>query len=100
MNYYQNANKRIFRRYRMIRKVIWCLPYVNLNSFTSNIAILISAVYTQMRVRYKNYSCLLDLNIYYRNLCLEEMHERIILERCISYMHKRFKLSDNIKEVL
>lgn len=100
MNYYQNASKIIFRRYRMIRKVIWCLPYVDLNSFTSNITILISAVYTQMRVMYRNHSCLLDLNIYYRNVCIDEMNERIELEKSFSNMHKRFKLGVNIKEVL
>lgn len=39
MNYYQNASKIIFRRYRMIRKVICCLPYVDLNSFKLGINI-------------------------------------------------------------
>ena len=90
MNYYQNASKKIFRRYRMIRKVIWGLPYVNVYSFSSNISILRSAVFSQMNYRYKNNSCLLYLINYYSNMCSEEMCERIELEKYICDMHKRF----------
>ena len=84
----------------MIRKVIWCLPYVNVYSFSSNISILRSAVFSQMNSRYRNNSCLLYLINYYSNMCSEEMYERIELEKCICDMHKRFELDVNAKEIL
>lgn len=81
MNYYQDANKIIFRRYRMIRKIIWSLKYENSIVFSNYITTLTCSVYRHMMSLYGSYSCLFDLNNYYKAMCIDEMNERIKLEK-------------------
>lgn len=100
MSYYQNASKIMYRRYRIVRKTIWTFNYINSASFSSDIILLMASVHYHMRSLYAGYSCLLDLNNYYYKMCINEMHERVDLEKCIADMHKRFKLGVNVKEIL
>lgn len=80
MSYYQNASKIIYRRYRVIRKIIQTFEYTNARSFSNGIVILINAVFYQMNAFYGCYSCLARLNIYYRGKCLEELYVRNDIE--------------------
>lgn len=83
MSFYQIKNKIIYRRYRMIRKIIWSIRFTDCVSFSANIMLLISMISAYTNLIYGNYSQLVALNDFYKCMCLEEMHKRIKLE--ISY---------------
>lgn len=100
MNFYKIKNKLIYRRYRLIRKIIWNSKYIDRESFRSDIMLLINIVNSYTDLLYGHYNCLCRLNNYYTIMCINEMNERIRLEGCIYNMHKRFKLGVSVKEIL
>lgn len=100
MNFYKIKSKLIYHRYRVIRKVIWSIKYISKDSFKSDIMVLINITNSYTDLVYGEYKELYRLNNYYTKLCMKEMYERIILEKAISDMHKRFKLGVKIKEIL
>lgn len=102
MSFYRDKYKIIYRRYRMIRKFIWAIKFIEPTSFRADIMLLINIVDSYTFMIYGEYMWLVALNDYYAELCIREMNERIKLEKCISEMHKRLKLGINlnIKEIL
>lgn len=100
MSFYRDRSKIIYRRYRMIRKFIWTTKFIEPTSFRSDIMLLINIVNYYTYMIYGDYIRLVALNAYYADICIDEMYERIKLEKSISDMHKRFKLGINIKEIL
>lgn len=88
MNFYKIKSKLIYHRYRVIRKVIWNIKYISKNSFRSDIMVLINMTNSYTDLVYGEYKELYRLNNYYTKLCMEEMNERIKLEKTISDMHK------------
>lgn len=91
MSFYRDKSKIIYRRYRMIRKFIWTTKFIEPSSFRANIMLLINIVDSYTFIIYGNFRDLVILNDYYAEICIREMHERIMLEKCISDMYKRFK---------
>lgn len=100
MSFYRDKYKIIYRRYRMIRKFIWTTKFIKPASFRADIMLLINLISSYTFMIYGEYMCLVALNDYYANVCIDEMYERIKIEKSISDMHKRFKLGINIKEIL
>lgn len=100
MSFYRDKSKIIYRKYRMIRKFIWTTKFIEHASFRANIMLLINIVSYYTFMRYGDYKDLVALNKYYTKICIDEMYERIKIEKSISDMHKRFKLGINIKEIL
>lgn len=89
MSFYRVKYKIIYRRYRMIRKFIWTTKFIEPTSFRADIMLLINLISTYTFVIYGAYTRLVDLNDYYADMCIDEMYERIKLEKSISDMHKR-----------
>ena len=83
MSFYQIKNKIIFRRYRMIRKIIWSFRFTDCVSFRANIMLLINLISSYTYMVYGEYESLLNLDEYYATMCIDEMYKRIKLE--ISY---------------
>lgn len=100
MSFYRDKYKIIYRRYRMIRKFIWTTKFIEPTSFRADIMLLINLIASYTHMIYGANMWLVALNDYYENMCIDEMYERIKLEKSISDMHKRFKLGVNIKEIL
>lgn len=100
MNFYKIKSKLIYHRYRVIRKVIWSIVYISEQSFKSDIMTLINITNSYTDLVYGEYKELYRLNNYYTKLCMDEMNERILLQKAISNMHKRFKLGVKIKDIL
>lgn len=100
MSSYRDKYKIIYRRYRMIRKFIWTTKFIKPASFRADIMLLINLISSYTFMIYGEYMWLVALNDYYANVCIDEMYERIKIEKSISDMHKRFKLGINIKEIL
>lgn len=100
MSFYRDKYKIIYRRYRMIRKFIWTTKFIKPASFRADIMLLINLISSYTFMIYGEYMWLVALNDYYVNVCIDEMYERIKIEKSISDMHKRFKLGINIKEIL
>ena len=80
MSFYQIKNKIIFRKYRMIRKIIWTINITDCVSFKANIMLLISMISAYTYMVSGNYSQLVALNDFYECMCLEEMDKRLMLE--------------------
>lgn len=100
MSFYQDKSKIIYRRYRMVRKFIWTTKFIEPTSFRADIMLLINMIASYTFMIYGEYMWLVTLNDYYANMCIDEMYERIKIEKSISDMHKRFKLGVNTKEIL
>lgn len=100
MSFYRDKYKIIYHRYRMIRKFIWTTKFIKPASFRADIMLLINLISSYTFMIYGEYMWLVALNDYYANVCIDEMYERIKIEKSISDMHKRFKLGINIKEIL
>lgn len=100
MSFYRDKYKIIYRRYRMIRKFIWTTKFIKPASFRADIMLLINLISSYTFMIYGEYMWLVALNDYYANVCIDEMYERIKIEKSISDMHRRFKLGINIKEIL
>lgn len=58
--------------------------------------LLINLISSYTFMIYGEYMWLVALNDYYANVCIDEMYERIKIEKSISDMHKRFKLGINV----
>lgn len=80
MSFYQDKNKIIYHRYRMIIKIIWSFRYINSVSFRANILLLINLIYSYTFMVYGEHGCLVDLNDYYSEMCIDEMYKRLKLE--------------------
>lgn len=100
MSFYRDKYKIIYRRYRMIRKFIWLSKFIEPTSFRANTMLLINITSSYTYMIYGEYMWLVALNDYYTQMCIDEIYERIKIEKSISDMHKRFKLGINIKEIL
>lgn len=96
MSFYRDKYKIIYRRYRMIRKFIWTTKFIKPASFRADIMLLINLISSYTFMIYGEYMWLVALNDYYANVCIDEMYERIKIEKSISDMHKRFKLGINV----
>lgn len=90
MSYCRNANKLIYRKYRIIRRIIWSIPFINSTGYRKSMMSIIDSLYYHTKSLYLFYACLVNVNNYYRTMCIEEMHERIRLNKVINDMHKRF----------
>lgn len=91
MSFYRDKSKIIYRRYRMIRKFIWTTRFIEHTSFRANIMLLINIVSNYTFIIYGEYEELVALNKYYAQICIDEMYERIKIEKSISDMYKRFR---------
>ena len=80
MNFYRVKSKIIYRRYRLIKRIIWSYKYTDSINFKANIMLLISMISGYTYMVYDNYSQLVALNDFYRCMCLTEMHKRLMLE--------------------
>ena len=80
MSFYQTKNKIIYRRYRMIRRIIWSFKFTDCVSFRANIMLLINLISSYTHMVYGEYDCLLNLDEYYVTMCIDEMYKRIKLE--------------------
>ena len=80
MSFYRDKSKIIYRRYRMIRQIIWSFKYVDNVSFRANIMLLINIISSYTYMVYGEYGYLLLLDDYYSNMCIKEMCKRIRLE--------------------
>jgi len=80
MNFYKIKNKIIYRKYRMVKKIIWNIRYSGMKSFKSDIMTLINTVNSYNYLMYGEYNCLYELNTYYAEMCIEEMDKRLKVE--------------------
>lgn len=76
MSYCRTANKLIYRKYRIIRRIIRNVPFTSSTGYRKAMLSIIDSVYYHMESLYSS-TCLVNVNNYYRNMCFEEMHERI-----------------------
>lgn len=83
MSFYQDKSKIIYRRYRMIRKFIWTTKFIEPTSFRADIMLLINTISSYTFMIYGAYMWLVDLNDYYTQMCIDEMYERIKIEKSI-----------------
>lgn len=95
MSFYQDKNKIIYRRYRLIGHIIWSFKFVDCVSFRANIMLLINLISSYTHMVYGAYECLLNLDDYYATLCIDEMHKRIKLENAFRGALKR-QIKENI----
>lgn len=77
MNFYKIKNKIIYRKYRMVKKIIWSIKYTDMKSFKSDIMTLIHTVNYYNYLMYGEYNCLYELNSYYAEMCIDEMDKRL-----------------------
>lgn len=80
MSGYRNNAKMIFRKYRIVRNIIWSLECIDLPKFRNNIMQLIDIVYSYIIILYGKETDLIRLNDYYAEMCIDEMHERLRIE--------------------
>ena len=81
MSFYRDKYKIIYRRYRMIRKFIWTTKFIKPASFRADIMLLINLISSYTFMIYGEYMWLVALNDYYANVCIDEMYERIKIEK-------------------
>ena len=81
MSFYRDKYKIIYRRYRMIRKFIWTTKFTKPESFRADIMLLINLIASYTFMIYGEYMWLVALNDYYANVCIDEMYERIKIEK-------------------
>lgn len=77
---YRNTDKMIFRKYRIVKNIIWSIEYIDSLKFRNNIMQLIDIVYSYILVLYSDYSDLMYLNDYYASMCIDEMYKRLMIE--------------------
>ena len=83
MSGYRNIANMIFRKYRIVRSIIWSIDCIDSQKFRNNIIQLIDIVHSFILILYSKDTDLIRLNDYYAEMCIDEMHERLRLE-----MHK------------
>lgn len=80
MNFYRVKSKIIYRKYRLIKRIIRTYKYTDSINFKANMILLISMTSGYTNMVYGNYSQLVALNDFYKCMCLKEMHKRLMLE--------------------
>lgn len=100
MTYYQIKNKLIYRRYRILKTIIWEIKYINMKSFKRIVLSLINIICSYTNSIYGCDDYLYHLNNYYAKMCIAEMTKRIFMEEntrkmlnCSKYIdtdHKSF----------
>ena len=80
MSDYGNSAKMIFRKYRIVRSIIWSIKCTDSPKFRTNIIQLIDIVHSFILILYSKETDLIRLNDYYAEMCIDEMHERLRLE--------------------
>ena len=83
MSGYRNSANMIFRKYRIVRSIIWSIECIDTQKFRTNIIQLIDIVHSFILILYSKETDLIRLNDYYAEMCIDEMHKRLRLE-----MHK------------
>lgn len=81
MSGYRNNAKIIFRKYRIVRSIIWSIECIELPKFRTNIIQLIDIVHYFILILYSNERDLRRLNDYYADMCIDEMEKRMRLEK-------------------
>ena len=94
MTYYQIKNKLIYRRYRVLKTIIWEIKYIDIKRFKCIVLLLINIIYTHTNSIYGCDDYLYRLNNYYSKLCIDEMNERIFIEENTRKMLNCFKYID------
>ena len=79
MSGYGNSAKMIFRKYRIVRSIIWSIECIDSQKFRTNIIQLIDIVHSFILILYSKDTDLIRLNAYYADMCIDEMHERLRL---------------------
>ena len=80
MNGYRNIAKMIFRKYRIVRSIIWSIECIDLQKFRNNIIQLIDIVHFFILILYSKETNLIRLNDYYAEMCIDEMYGRLRIE--------------------
>ena len=80
MSGYRNSAKMIFRKYRIVRSIIWSIECIDSPKFRNNIMQLIDIVYSFILILYSKEPMLMRLNDYYATMCIDEMYKRLNLE--------------------
>ena len=80
MSGYGNSAEMIFRKYRIVRSIIWSIKWTDLPKCRTNIIELIGIVHSFILILYSKEIDLIRLNDYYAEMCIDEMHERLRLE--------------------
>ena len=80
MSGYRNSANMIFRKYRIVRSIIWSIEYIDSPKFINSILQLIDIVHSFILILYSKETDLIRLNDYYAEMCIDEMHERLRLE--------------------
>ena len=78
---YRNTDKMIFRKYRIVRTIIWSIECIDSSKFKNNIMQLIDIVYSYILILYSKEPDLMTLNDYYATMCIDEMYKRLSLEK-------------------
>ena len=78
---YRNIDKMIFRKYRIVRTIIWSIECIDSSKFRTNIMQLIDIVYSFILILYSKEPVLISLNDYYATMCIDEMYKRLSLEK-------------------
>ena len=76
MSGYRNSANMIFRKYRIVRSIIWSIRCTDLPKFRTNTIQLIGIVHSFILILYSKETDLIRLNDYYAEMCIDEMHER------------------------
>lgn len=80
MSGYRNIANMIFRKYRIVRSIIWSIEYIDFIKFRNNITQLIGIIHFLISILYGSKPILAQLNDYYAKMCIDEMHKRLMLE--------------------
>lgn len=80
MNFYKIKSKIIYRRYRLIMKIIYSFKYYDSIQFRTSILLLIHCITSYNYMCYGNYECLSKLIEYYEIQCIDNMYNRTKLE--------------------
>lgn len=80
MSFYQEKNKIIYRRYRIIRKIIRNTKFTGLLSYRQNMLLIITCISNYNFMSYGKYEPLVKIIDYYEKMCIDDMYKRIKLE--------------------
>ena len=80
MNFFKIKSKIIYRRYRLIMKIIYSFKYCNNIQFRTHILLLIHCISNYNYICYGNHECLSKLIDYYEIQCIDNMYNRTKLE--------------------
>ena len=79
MSDFGNSAKMIFRKYRIVRSIIWSIECIDSQKFRTNILQLIDIVHSFIIILYSKEIDLIRLNDYYAEMCIDEMSKRLKL---------------------